>query len=87
MTIVKEGTGEILYQNSFVTNHTVTPANVMHLAEIGRTRWKIENEKNNTLKTKGYHLEHHFGHGQPDLANVLASLNILASNPYNSGVD
>jgi len=25
-----------------------------------------------------YHLEHNFGHGQLDLANVLASLNILA---------
>lgn len=78
LIIVKEGTGEILYQNSFVTNHTVTPANLIHLAEIGRTRWKIENENNNTLKTKGYHLEHNFGHGQQDLANVLASLNILA---------
>ena len=45
---------------------------------MGRTRWKIENENNNTLKTKGYHLEHNFGHGQQDLANVLASLNLLA---------
>jgi hypothetical protein len=75
---VKEATGEILYQNSFVTNHTITTTNVMHLTQIGRTRWKIENENNNTLKTKGYHLEHNFGHGQQDLANVLASLNILA---------
>ncbi len=78
LVIVKEGTGEILYQNSFVTNHTITTTNVMHLTQIGRTRWKIENENNNTLKTKGYHLEHNFGHGQQDLANVLASLNILA---------
>jgi hypothetical protein len=78
LVITKEGTGEILYQNSFVTNHTITITNVIHLAQIGRTRWKIENENNNTLKTKGYHLEHNFGHGQQDLANVLASLNILA---------
>jgi hypothetical protein len=78
LVITKEGNGEILYQNSFVTNHTITATNVTQIAKIGRARWKIENENNNTLKTKGYHLEHNFGHGQLDLANVLASLNILA---------
>lgn len=78
LIITHENTGEHLYQNSFVTNHTITTVNVVQLAQIGRTRWKIENENNNTLKTKGYHLEHNFGHGQQDLANVLATLNILA---------
>jgi hypothetical protein len=78
LVITKEDMSEILYQNSFVTNHTITALNVIHLAQVGRTRWKIENENNNTLKTKGYHLEHNFGHGQQDLANVLATLNILA---------
>ena len=87
LVIAHETTGEILYQNSFVTNHAITAANVIPLAQVGRTRWKIENENNNTLtpalaggarETKGYHLEHNFGHGQQDLANVLATLNILA---------
>lgn len=78
LVITHEKTGEILYQNSFVTNHTITPENVAQLVQIGRTRWKIENENNNTLKTKGYHLEHNFGHGQQDLSNVLATLNLLA---------
>lgn len=78
LVISHEATGEILYQNSFVTNHQITVANVTQLAQVGRTRWKIENENNNTLKTKGYHLEHNFGHGQQDLANVLATLNMLA---------
>ena len=78
LTITHEKTGEVLYQNSFVTNHNVTNTKVVQIAEVGRTRWKIENENNNTLKTKGYHLEHNFGHGQQDLANVLATLNILA---------
>lgn len=76
--ITHEKTGAILYQNSFVTNHAITATAVIPLAQVGRTRWKIENENNNTLKTKGYHLEHNFGHGQQDLANVLASLNLLA---------
>jgi len=78
LVITDEKTGKILYHNSFVTNHPVTAANVVVLAQVGRTRWKIENENNNTLKTKGYHLEHNFGHGAQDLANVLATLNILA---------
>jgi hypothetical protein len=30
------------------------------------------------LKTKGYHLEHNFGHGQTHLAASLLSLNLLA---------
>lgn len=78
LVISKEDTEEILYQNSFVTNHVISASTVVQLALLGRTRWKIENENNNTLKTKGYHLEHNFGHGQQNLANVLASLNILA---------
>jgi hypothetical protein len=78
LVIAHENTGAILYQNSFVTNHAIAATQVIHLAQVGRTRWKIENENNNTLKTKGYHLEHNFGHGQQDLANVLATLNMLA---------
>jgi hypothetical protein len=30
------------------------------------------------LKTKGYHLEHNFGHWQQHLSNVLVNLNLLA---------
>ena len=51
------------------------------MAEIvaaGRARWKVENENNNTLKTKGYHLTHNFGHGKQHLSALLASLNLLA---------
>ncbi len=76
--ITHEDSSEILFQNSFITNHLLTATNVVSLAQVGRTRWKIESENNNNLKTKGYHLEHNFGHGQQDLANVLATLNILA---------
>lgn len=38
----------------------------------------VENENNNVLKTKGYHLEHNFGHGEQHLASILLSLNLLA---------
>ena len=35
-------------------------------------------ENNNVLKTKGYHIEHNFGHGKKFLAAFLLSLNLLA---------
>ena len=44
----------------------------------GRARWKIENETFNTLKNQGYNFEHNYGHGQQNLATVLALLMFLA---------
>ena len=58
--------------------HPVTAENVVALVAAGRSRWKIENENNNTLKTKGYHFEHNYGHGKQHLSAVLASLILLA---------
>jgi len=66
------------YHNAFVTQEPITPKNVAQIVTAGRTRWKVENENNNTLKTKGYHLEHNFGHGQQHLAALLATFNLLA---------
>ncbi|MCL5996188.1 MAG: ISNCY family transposase [Chloroflexi bacterium] len=78
LTITREDTAERLYHNTWVTNHSVTASSVAALAKVGRARWKIENESNNTLKNNGYHLEHNFGHGQQHLSTVLFSLNLLA---------
>jgi hypothetical protein len=69
--------GKILYHNCFVTDIEITDKNVIDIASYGRARWKIENENNNTLKTKGYNLEHNFGHGDKYLSQTLCSLNIL----------
>jgi hypothetical protein len=71
-------TGEQLYYNTFITNHRLSTENVAQVAQAGRGRWKIENENNNVLKTKGYHLEHNFGHGKQYLAATMLSLNLLA---------
>jgi hypothetical protein len=78
LTITHQDTGKQLYHNAWVTNHRVRLKNVARLAKMGRTRWKVENENINVLKTKGYNLEHNFGHGQSHLSNVFFSLNILA---------
>jgi hypothetical protein len=76
--IVREQTGELLYHNAFITNHTLTDQTVQPILRSGRSRWKIENENNNVLKNYGYHLEHNFGHGQHYLSAVLVMLNLLA---------
>jgi hypothetical protein len=70
--------GEVTYHNSFVTDLPIDASTVAELADCGRTRWKIENETFNVLKTKGYNLEHNFGHGKQNLAAVLTTLNLLA---------
>lgn len=77
LTITTED-GSRLYQNAFVTQEKITKKNVARIVAAGRTRWKVENENNNTLKTKGYHLDHNFGHGRQHLASLLATFNILA---------
>jgi hypothetical protein len=76
--IVTNDEGKILKQFAFITNHEVNKDNVELIIESGRCRWKIENENNNNLKTKGYNIGHSFGHGEKNLANFLLSLNILA---------
>src|SRR4051812_1417653 len=70
--------GETTYRNSCVTDLPVGAGTVAELAACGRARWKIENETFNVLKTKGYNLEHSFGHGKQNLAAILVSLNLLA---------
>lgn len=76
VTTLKDG--EVIYRNSFATDHEITEKNVKEIVRAGRTRWKIENENNNTLKTKGYHLEHNFGHGKKHLSSLLLTFNLLA---------
>ena len=78
MIEIRNADGEVSYRNSFITDLPVSRDNVAALAAAGRARWKIDNESFNTLKTKGYHLEHNFGHGQQNLSAVLATLNLLA---------
>jgi hypothetical protein len=75
---IRDADGKITYRNSFVTDLPVDADNVEDFAAAGRARWKIENETFNTLKTKGYNLEHNFGHGKNNLSAILATLNLIA---------
>ena len=79
VTVTKGRDGEVLYHNAFVTKHPITDKTVAPIINLlGRTHWKIENENNNVLKNRGYHLEHNFGHGEKHLSSFLLTLNLLA---------
>ena len=75
---ITDGQGAVRYRNSFITDWNISADNLAGLVAAGRARWKIENESNNVLKTKGYHLEHNFGHGKKYLSSLLATMNLLA---------
>lgn len=75
---ITDAEGTVLYRNGFITDWTITEGNVAGLVAAGRARWKIENESNNVLKNRGYHLEHNFGHGKKHLASLLMTMNLLA---------
>lgn len=70
--------GRVLYHNAWASSEPVSAENVVAFVAAGRSRWKVENENNNTLKTQGYHFEHNYGHGKQHLASLLASLILLA---------
>ena len=70
--------GTIAYKNAFATNFEISKNNVKQIIADGRARWKIENENNNVLKNRGYHLEHNFGHGRKYLSQLMLTLNLLA---------
>jgi hypothetical protein len=78
LTVSDRQSGKQLYHNAFITNHPVTQETLPLLVDCGRARWKIENENNNTLKTKGYYFEHNYGHGENNLSMVLTTLILLA---------
>jgi hypothetical protein len=68
LVVTRQSDGKILYENAFITRHQLNEESVVLVTAAGRCRWKTENENHNVLKTKGYHLEHNFGHGQAHLA-------------------
>lgn len=78
ITTTRAEDGKVLYRNAFATSLAIDAAQVAEIVAAGRARWKIENENNNTLKTKGYHFEHNYGHGQQHLSALLATLILLA---------
>lgn len=78
LTITRASDDSQIYHNAWITDHLIDAAKVVEITAAARARWKTENENHNVLKTKGYHLEHNFGHGKQHLAAFLLTLNLLA---------
>jgi len=70
--------GEVLYRNAFATSLAIDDTSIAAVVASGRARWEIENENNNTLKTKGYRFGRNYGHGKQALSSLLATLILLA---------
>lgn len=75
VTVIREADGQPRYHNAFVTLPPIDDATVADIVIAARARWKSEHENHNVLKTKGYHLEHNFGHDpvDPQRSGVLVS--------------
>lgn len=63
---------------AFITNIKIKKDNLEQLCQGGRARWKIENETFNTLKNRGYHFEHNYGHGENNLSHHFIMSMFLA---------
>jgi hypothetical protein len=74
----RDRAGQLVYHNSWITDLAVHPDNVAVLVQIGRAKWKIENEQFNVQKNHGYQLEHNYGHGRQTLSILFYALNLLA---------
>lgn len=74
----RDGQGQLLYHNAWITDMPVSKENLRELVGLGRSRWKIENEQFNVQKNGGYELEHNYGHGRENLSQVFYLLNLLA---------
>jgi hypothetical protein len=70
--------GELLYHQSWITDLDVDTTTVAVVVQIGRTRWKSDNEQFNVHKTHGFELTHNYGHGQQTLSMVFVLLHLLA---------
>lgn len=75
---ITDQNNKVVFKNAYCTDHHITKENAPEIVSCGRARWKIENENNNTLKTKGYYLEHNYGHGKKNLSQFLLCLILLS---------
>jgi hypothetical protein len=78
LTITRASDDHQIYHNAWITDHFIHPDTVVEIAAAARARWKTENENHNVLKTKGYHLDHNFGHGKHHLSAFLLTFRTYA---------
>lgn len=62
----------------WVTDLDITLESVTEITKAARSRWMIENECFNILKTHGYAIDHSYGHGKKNLSFNFYVLIVLA---------
>jgi hypothetical protein len=67
---------EKTYFNRWISNLKPDSSNALDLAQIGRLRWKIENEGTNTQKNGGFEMTHGFGLGGNAWKNYYLMLQV-----------
>ena len=74
----KKEIGTTIKKFSWVTDIPLLKKNIFRIMRAGRSRWKIENETNKTLKEEcNYNIEHSYGHGKKNLCTILGILAML----------
>jgi hypothetical protein len=74
-------TEDISKRFSWVTDIDMERTQFRSYVQVGRSRWKIENETFNTLKNQGYNIEHSYGHGNKNLSTLLMLSGVTLSLP------
>lgn len=74
----QDGTYDISWVGTWITDLPINASNVVQLVEAGRCRWRIENECFNSLKNQGYEIKHNYGHGDEHLCFNFYLFTLLA---------
>jgi hypothetical protein len=64
---------------TWISSIEISPEHAVKLAQLGRSRWNIENGTFNLLKNQGYNLTHNFAH-RDTLCYIITSLMAVAFN-------
>jgi len=72
----------------WITSIKITKRNALRLVDVGRSRWKIENEGFNHQKNIRYHIEHASSHGYNAMKNhyLLTQIADILMQLYEKGV-
>jgi len=75
-------------QYLWITSIKITKRNAQRLADVGRSRWKIENEGFNNQKNIRYHIEHASSHDYNAMKNhyLLTQIADILMQLYENGV-
>ncbi|MDR2366546.1 MAG: hypothetical protein LBF58_00285 [Deltaproteobacteria bacterium] len=69
---------------TWITNFVIDKSNIVDYSDIGRSRWKIEDNNFKVAKNKRYNVTHQFVVKDKYIINTLLTLNFIAFSFYNA---